>query len=305
MRTPNTSRWLLGALLGVFAVACGPTIPPRELADARTQYEMSARGPAATESPAQLHTAKTALDDAERAFNKDGDEPAVRDKAYVALRKSQLADATAQVLIAQKAKTAAEVEAQRFQADSLKRTQSDLASSQQNLAKTQDELDREKVARQEAERKEAMALADLQKVASVKRESRGMVITLSGSVLFASNESTLLPAAVVKLNEVADALTKGNPDANITIEGHTDSQGGHDYNVQLGQRRADAVKSQLVARGVASDRIRAVGVGPDRPVADNKSAEGRANNRRVEIIVEGANSVGSATERRGDRSQSP
>jgi outer membrane protein OmpA-like peptidoglycan-associated protein len=113
-----------------------------------------------------------------------------------------------------------------------------------------------------------------------------MVITLSGSVLFASNESTLLPAAMVKLNEVADALIKGNPDSNITVEGHTDSQGQRQYNMDLGEKRAKAVRDQLVSRGVAADRIKAVGVGPDRPVADNKTAEGRANNRRVEIIVE-------------------
>lgn len=113
-----------------------------------------------------------------------------------------------------------------------------------------------------------------------------MVITLSGAVLFASNQSSLLPAAMLKLNEVADALIKGNPDSNITVEGHTDSQGQRQYNMDLAKKRADAVRDQLVARGVASDRIKAVGVGPDRPIADNKTAEGRANNRRVEIIVE-------------------
>jgi outer membrane protein OmpA-like peptidoglycan-associated protein len=119
-----------------------------------------------------------------------------------------------------------------------------------------------------------------------------MVITLSGSVLFETNKAALLPAATTKLNDVADALTKGNPDANITIEGHTDSQGARDHNMQLGQQRAESVKSQLVARGVAPDRIKAVGVGPDRPIADNKSPEGRANNRRVEIIVEGGSANG-------------
>ena len=92
--------------------------------------------------------------------------------------------------------------------------------------------------------------------------------------------------AIVKLNEVADALIKGNPDSNITVEGHTDSQGQRQYNMDLGEKRAKAVRDQLVSRGVAQDRIKAVGIGPDRPVADNKSAEGRANNRRVEIIVE-------------------
>jgi len=140
--------------------------------------------------------------------------------------------------------------------------------------------------RAEADKKLAQAMADLKKIAEVKQEQRGMVITLSGSVLFASNESTLLPAAMVKLNEIADALIKGNPDSNITVEGHTDSQGQRQYNVELGEKRAKAVRDQLVSRGVAADRIKAIGIGPDRPVADNKSAEGRANNRRVEIIVE-------------------
>ncbi len=74
----------------------------------------------------------------------------------------------------------------------------------------------------------------------------------------------------------------------MTVEGHTDSQGQKAYNVELGQKRAQAVREQLVARGVAADRIKAVGIGPDRPIADNTSAEGRANNRRVEIIVEPA-----------------
>jgi outer membrane protein OmpA-like peptidoglycan-associated protein len=290
MRTPNITKITLAAVIGcaLSAMACAPKMPPKELVDARAEYSRSVVGPAAAETPAQLHTAKTALDQAERSFQEDGDEPAVRDQAYIALRKAQLADTTARVQLAQKAKTAADLEAQQYQANALKQTQTDLTNSQQNLAKTQEQLGQEKQAREIAEKKHAQAMADLQKIASVKQESRGMVITLSGSVLFQTNEATLLPAAIVKLNEVADALIKGNPDANITIEGHTDSQGAHDYNVQLGQRRADAVKAQLVSRGVATDRIKSMGVGPDRPVADNKSAEGRANNRRVEIVVEGS-----------------
>ena len=187
-----------------------------------------------------------------------------------------------------KEKEAAEREAQNIQASQLSEARSQLSSTKSNLEKTQDQLAREKAAREAAEKAAALAMADLRRLADVKQEQRGMVITLSGNVLFASNESTLLPAAVLKLNEVADALIKGNPDANITIEGHTDSQGQRQYNMELGQKRADAVKAQLVARGVAADRITAVGVGPDRPIADNKSAEGRANNRRVEIIVQPA-----------------
>jgi outer membrane protein OmpA-like peptidoglycan-associated protein len=276
------------AIIGAFSVvACSRSLPPKELVEARTQYTMAAAGPAAAETPAQLHAARDALQKAEHDFEEDGDKPQVRDEAYIALRKTQLAEASARAQIAQKAKIEADTQAQRFQLESLKAAQQNLSSSQQNLAKTQEQLNNEKLARAAAEKKAAQAMADLQKIASVKQDTRGMVITLSGSVLFATNESTLLPAAVVKLNEVADALVKGNPDANITIEGHTDTQGQREHNMGLALRRADAVKAQLVARGVAADRIKTDGIGPDRPIADNKSAEGRANNRRVEIIVGG------------------
>ncbi len=279
-------RTLSIASLLVCAVGCGSTLPPKELVDARAAYQSAAKGPASQQSPAELHVAKQALDTAERSFNDEGDKPMTKDFAYIAIRKAQLADASARASLALKEKDWAEREVQNLTGEKLSRAQSELASTKQNLEKTQDQLAREKVAREEAEKKAAQALADLRRIAEVKQESRGMVITLSGQVLFASGQSTLLPAAIVKLNEVAEALIKGNPDANITVEGHTDSQGQRQYNMDLAQKRADAVRDQLVARGVASDRIKAVGVGPDRPVADNKSAEGRANNRRVEIIVQ-------------------
>ncbi|MDB4939087.1 MAG: outer membrane protein [Labilithrix sp.] len=288
MRKTTLSILALSSLvtLATFAAGCGSTLPPKELVDARASYQSASKGPAAQQSPAELHVAKQSLDAAERSFADDGDSPVTKDFSYIAIRKAQLADASARAALAMKEKEAAEREAQNVQASQLSDARSQLNTTKNNLEKTQDQLAREKAAREAAEKAAALAMADLQRLASVKQESRGMVITLSGGVLFASNESTLLPAAVIKLNEVADALIKGNPDANITVEGHTDSQGQRQYNMDLGQKRAEAVKAQLVARGVAADRITAVGVGPDRPIADNKSAEGRANNRRVEIIVQ-------------------
>ncbi|MBX3211079.1 MAG: DUF4398 and OmpA-like domain-containing protein [Labilithrix sp.] len=282
----RTTLSLVSLSLLTAAVGCGSTLPPKELVDARAAYQSASKGAAAQQAPAELHVAKQSLDQAERSFNDEGDAPQTKDYAYIAIRKAQLADASANTLVAQKEKEAAEREAANLTSDQLRSAQKELSSTKQNLEKTQDQLAAEKIAREAAEKKAAQALADLQKIAAVKQESRGMVITLSGSVLFASNESTLLPAAMVKLNDVADALIKGNPDSNIVVEGHTDSQGKRDYNVELGKKRADAVRDQLVARGVAADRIKSVGIGPDRPVADNKTAEGRANNRRVEIIVE-------------------
>ena len=88
-----------------------------------------------------------------------------------------------------------------------------------------------------------------------------MVITLSGEVLFPSGESTLLPGAMVKLNDVADALTKSSPESKIVVEGHTDSQGKAAFNQELSLARAQSVRDYLVSRGIAADRISAKGMG--------------------------------------------
>jgi outer membrane protein OmpA-like peptidoglycan-associated protein len=143
----------------------------------------------------------------------------------------------------------------------------------------------ERDARIAAEKRAADAAADLGKIGSIKQEPRGMVITLSGGVLFASGKSDLLGNAQAKLNTVADALTQQDPDSRMTVEGHTDSQGKAAYNQALSERRAQVVRDYLVARGIAADRVSAQGFGSSRSVADNTSSEGRANNRRVEIVV--------------------
>jgi outer membrane protein OmpA-like peptidoglycan-associated protein len=114
-----------------------------------------------------------------------------------------------------------------------------------------------------------------------------MVITLSGSVLFASAKSDVLPDAYTKLADVAKALSEQDSDAKILVEGYTDSQGGASYNLELSQRRADSVRSFLVSHGIASDRVTAQGFGLTSPIADNGTPEGRADNRRVEIVVQG------------------
>jgi outer membrane protein OmpA-like peptidoglycan-associated protein len=118
---------------------------------------------------------------------------------------------------------------------------------------------------------------------SAKPDARGMVITLSGNVLFRSNGAHLLPAAMRRLDEVASALAA--QEQNVVVEGFTDSKGSPWSNVDLSRRRAEAVRTYLVSRGCPPDRIVARGLGPDRPIADNATGEGRANNRRVEIVI--------------------
>jgi outer membrane protein OmpA-like peptidoglycan-associated protein len=256
--------------VGLF-IGCSASLPPQELVDARLSYQHASTGQAIQLVPAEVHKAKTALDLAEKSFLDDPDSYKTIDLAYVADRKSMLADALAityaENLATEKAKKDYEV------------TQAEI------MKNTSEQLSIEQKARIDAEKIAADALADLAKLAAIREEERGLVITLSGSVLFASNESTLLPAAVDRLNKVADALLV-TKQKHLIIEGFTDSQGSSEYNLVLSQKRADAVRSYLISRGYPGDLINTRGIGEERPVSDNSSAEGRANNRRVEIVVE-------------------
>jgi outer membrane protein OmpA-like peptidoglycan-associated protein len=130
-------------------------------------------------------------------------------------------------------------------------------------------------------------MESLAKIAQVKEEARGMVITLSGQVLFVTGKSELLPAAQDQLGVVAKALQDQGEIKPIVVEGYTDSVGSESSNMTLSQARAEAVRSFLVSKGLPSDKLTAVGKGKANPVASNDTADGRANNRRVEIIVAG------------------
>ncbi|NOJ99271.1 OmpA family protein, partial [Corallococcus coralloides] len=116
-----------------------------------------------------------------------------------------------------------------------------------------------------------------------QQTERGLLVTL-GDVLFAFNKAELSAQAAPRLDKLANFLRQF-PDRKLIIEGHTDSVGGDAYNQELSERRAQAVQNALVQRGVAPDRITARGYGKTYPVADNASPEGRAMNRRVEIVI--------------------
>jgi len=228
------------------------------------------------------------------SFKDDPDSYRTRDLAYVAQRRSELAEAAASIGVARKSEASAKDDyqaAQTTSADKTKRsldeTRAALVTSQQAAEMATGRIAAERDARVAAEQRAAEAQAELAKLASVKEERRGTVITLSGSVLFASAEATLLPAARSRLGQIADVLLKDG-ERNLTVEGHTDSQGSESYNRELSQRRADAVRSYLQQRGYEGNRITARGMGEGHPVGDNGNAEGRANNRRVEIVIDSA-----------------
>jgi outer membrane protein OmpA-like peptidoglycan-associated protein len=272
-------------LLAAFT-GCAVSMPPQDLVTARATYERASQGPAARLDPADLHTAKETLDAAEKSFTDNGDTQDTRDAAYTADRRTQIAESRARAMQSEheKAKVVSDLNAS--QTATVQMTSAALGRANQQLATQGQQLKTEVQRREDADKRAAQAAADLARIASVKQEARGMVITLSGSVLFVSAKADLLPDAQVKLNQVAKALGEQDPTAKITIEGHPDSQGGASYNQDLSQRRAESVRGYLISNGIAADRVTAQGFGPTRPVADNTSAEGRANNRRVEIVVQ-------------------
>jgi outer membrane protein OmpA-like peptidoglycan-associated protein len=105
-----------------------------------------------------------------------------------------------------------------------------------------------------------------------------------GDVLFNTGRSDLKAGSLENIYPVV-AYLKAHPKTMVKIEGHTDKQGSADYNVELSQRRADAVREFLVNNGVALERITARGMGEDYPVATNSTAAGRRQNRRVEVTI--------------------
>jgi outer membrane protein OmpA-like peptidoglycan-associated protein len=284
----------IAVVLAALAAGCAETLPPQELVMARATYGRAAHGPAGTLDPADLHSAQESLALAEQSFTDHGDTQGTRDLAYLADRRGKLAEARGDAMQAKEQQQATLGQMHDAETHQLATTSAQLGRANMQVTlqgqalQNQDQvLAVEHQRRQEADARAEKAAADLAAFASVKQDpQRGMVITLSGGVLFVTNKSDLLPSAQVKLNEVADALTKQDGESKIVVEGHTDSQGGAGYNQELSQRRAQSVRDYLVSRGVATDRITSQGFGLTRPIADNASAEGRANNRRVEIVVQ-------------------
>lgn len=280
----NTMRTF--GLVVLMATGCAASAPP-ELVRARTAYDRASKGPTAQANPSGLHSAKESLAVAERSFQEDGASQDTKDLAYAAERHAQTAEARARALLLDQNKDQTLTQMHSSQTAQVALTSAELGAARTKLGTQGQQLQDERSRREDAERRAAEANATLAGIATVKEEPRGMVITLSGGVLFASGKSELLPTARGKLDSVAEALSKQDPSSKLVVEGHADSQGEGSANRELSQRRAEAVRSYLVSRGLSPGRVTAQGFGEDRPIADNASPEGRANNRRVEIVVQG------------------
>lgn len=287
----------------LLSLACASTSPSPELIDARRAYDDARLSRAATYGPDRLLIAKQALDRAEAAHRDDAGSFEERRLAYIARRKAEYAQAYGNYALSKRDEEAArkaymdKQDRLRRQAEATAETRtkeledtretlsSRIASQQSDIQKSKAELAQEREARLKAEQNAAAAVQSLRELAQVKEDARGTIITLEGAVLFVSGKAELLPLAKQKLDEVAKALTDLDPKQTITVEGHTDSRGADDMNQKLSEERASAVRAYLVERGVKPDRIKSVGRGESNPIASNDTPEGRANNRRVEIVI--------------------
>jgi outer membrane protein OmpA-like peptidoglycan-associated protein len=125
---------------------------------------------------------------------------------------------------------------------------------------------------------------ELEKIAEVKRTEFGLLVQMKNDILFDTGSDGVKAEGVADLAKMGDILAK-YADDHVRIEGHTDSTGDAGKNQSLSERRAQAVRTVLVSRGVQEQQITVVGHGESKPVADNTTADGRSKNRRVELHI--------------------
>jgi outer membrane protein OmpA-like peptidoglycan-associated protein len=203
------------------------------------------------------------------------------------------------------AQAAAEAAAAKRKADAEAARQAELAAAKQAQMKAEAEAAAAKAAAQEqalrAQQQAAQAeaererlaqqqlradlLAQFNRVLETRDTPRGLVVNL-GDVLFDTAKYTLKADAQLKLAKLSGIILS-HPGLNLAVEGYTDSTGSADFNMKLSQQRADTVRTFLIGQGLADADVTAKGFGEASPVADNSTAAGRKQNRRVEIVVSG------------------
>jgi outer membrane protein OmpA-like peptidoglycan-associated protein len=240
---------------------------------ARTSEELARREAAARETERVRSEAEARLT-AERARAEQESaqrSQAERDRVTAELEKMK-ADLETARKAAEQAQKAAAAERQKLE-DQRKAEEARVA-----------ELARAREGQQQAEETLKKTLSQL---AQVREEARGLIVTLPGSIYFDVNKAEIRPAMRDRLAEIAKALATV-PDRHVFVEGHTDSSGKDEYNLKLSRLRAESVRSILVSGGVSPDRVESQGYGKTRPVASNDTVAGKAQNRRVEIVLQGA-----------------
>lgn len=276
---------ILGVLL-LAACASAPKGPPPEIA--RLDGELSRLradpriAPNAVDEISKAQAAVSVMSNQGRRL----DEPMFRHGIYIADRLVQTAESVGLARYAEQHGKDLGVERDRLLVDVRSRQAEDARLvANAALATASDEHRSAEIARADADaaRNELQAMRSELTELQTRQTERGLVVTL-GDVLFEVDRAAIKPGATRALDQLANAL-RNDPNASITIEGHTDSTGSREHNMDLSTRRMDSVRAYLVSHGVEPAKITGRGLGQDYPVASNDTESGRQQNRRVEVIV--------------------
>lgn len=242
----------------------------------KQKAEEEAQAQAAAEKKAAEDRAARARADAEMQARARADAEAARAQAEIAKAEAQrIADEAArQKTEAEKAKAEALAQQQALAAEADKARQ---AAAQSEQLRQQAEKEKQEL--------RARLLQQLNTVLATRDTARGLIANMS-DVLFKTGSFELLAGARERLAKVS-GIVLAYSSLHLSVEGHTDSVGTDDYNQQLSEKRAEAVRDYLVQQGISSDSIIASGFGKTAPVASNDTPEGRRQNRRVELVLSG------------------
>jgi len=208
--------------------------------------------------------------------------------AAAAAKAKAEADAAAAVEAKRQAELAAAREAQqKAEADAAAAKAAAKADAEQAALKAKEQAAKEQAARAQAatEALRAQLLKQLNDVLQTTDTPRGLVVNMA-DVLFETGKYNLSTDAQLKLAKLS-GIIQAHPGLNLAIEGYTDTTGSADFNMKLSQQRADTVRDFLISQGLLPDTITSKGFGEANPIADNSTAAGRKQNRRVEIVVSG------------------
>jgi outer membrane protein OmpA-like peptidoglycan-associated protein len=285
------------AAIAVALTACSqmPVENSDALESARATYRaVSADPQVQLRAPVELAVAERSLAQAENSWRDHAPADLIAHQAYLAQQRARIAQNTAQYRNAEAAVALAgdrrnrvllQAREQEAQAARLQARVAEQGRLQAEIRA--DELERLKVPQTEKPANLGSELSRLKaQISGLKAEQteRGWVLTLRNDALFDTGASTLRPGGRRAMDNLARFMNR-YPEREIAVEGFTDSVGANEANRRLSERRAAAVKSALVARGVEPSRIDTRGYGAAFPVASNETPDGRQLNRRVEIVI--------------------
>lgn len=281
--------------LGILLAGCGgPPAAIPLLTQATEQYEQAAGDTMVVRhAPVELKEAQETLQMSRALWTNRGDRSDIEHYAYMAQQRTSIATETARMNAANSELERSLVERQQVLLDV---RQSEIARSEARTQAALQQVQRERTLTEQAQqratdsntsetdaRRESEILAQRVRDLEARPTERGLVLTL-GDVLFDTGKSTLRSTNTKSMDELTRFLQEYT-DRNILIEGFTDNVGSEALNMELSRNRANAVRNALISRGIDQRRITVAGYGYDFPVASNQTAQGRQQNRRVEIVI--------------------